>query len=56
MDNTFFLKIRIEDLIEVIFCIIGPKLIDFHFKLSFDHFVKLGNIVLIFEFCLRRKI
>ena len=43
MDNTFFLKIRIEDLIEVIFCIIRPKLIDFHFKLSFDHFVKIGK-------------
>ena len=39
MDNTFFLEIRRLDLIEVILCIITPKLLDSHSKSSFDHFV-----------------
>ena len=46
IDNTFFLIIWRKDFIEVILCIIRPRLFDSHSKSSFDHFVKIGKYYL----------
>ena len=55
MNNTFFLKIRGEDLVEVILCIIRPKLLDSRSKLSFDHFVKIGKYSTYIRFLFEHK-
>ena len=55
MDDTFFLKIRGEDLVEVILCIIRPKLLDSRSKLSFDHFVKIGKYSTYIRFLFEHK-
>ena len=55
MDNTFLLKIRKYDLIEVILCLIRPKLLNSHFKLCFDYFVKIGKYTIKSDFCLKRN-